>query len=96
MVLNEQESLLKASEVCLEDSYGSIYASLIRTDPVMERHDGFCVINVTVGKEQVWGEDGGAVEDDLIGTTHGAGVRHTDYGLPLNTEKEFLHHDALF
>jgi len=42
---------MKASEVCLKDSYGSMYASLIRTDPVTEWHDGFCVINVTPGKE---------------------------------------------
>lgn len=95
-----EERLMKASEVCLEDSYGSISAALIGTNPVMERHDGFCVVNIAVGKEQVWGEDGGAVEDDLIGTAQGAGVGDSQDGSPFSTERirrrEFLHHDALF
>jgi len=51
VVSDEQESFVKASAVYLEAIYGSIYAALIRTDPVMEMHDGFCVINATVGKE---------------------------------------------
>jgi hypothetical protein len=51
MVVNGEASLMKAGEGFLEDSYGSSCVALIKIDPVMEWHDGFCVVNVAVAKE---------------------------------------------